>query len=76
MNNILPYHSNFAILLDKMIARSGDMYRDDSGIFCLGHLMFRHHKHFGTKISLFEFPLLKLCLRKLKVFFNKVYIDV
>ena len=58
---------------DKTITRSGDMYRDASGIFSLVI------KRFGnTNTSVQKFPLLKLpkCLRKLKVFFNKFNIDV
>ena len=54
-----------------MIARSGDMYRDDSDIFSLVS------KFFGiTNISVQNFPIrissvktVPKCLRKLKVFF-------
>ena len=39
---------------DKMIARSGDMYRDALGISSFV-IMFQHHKHFGTKFRYSNF---------------------
>ena len=61
----------------KTISRSGDMYRDDSGILslvikCFGITTLRY------KISLLEFPLLKLHQRVCGNynFFNKFKIDV
>ena len=42
---------------DKTIARSGDMYKDALGIF---RLVIKRFGITNNKISLFEFPLLKL----------------
>ena len=63
--------------LDKTIARSGDIYRDDSGIFSLVI------KYFGiTNTSVQNFAIwisslktIPKCLRKLKVFFSKFNIE-
>ena len=44
---------------DKMITRSGDMYADDSG-FSAWSLNVSASQTLRYKISLFEFPLLKL----------------
>ena len=63
---IMPY------CLDKTIARSGDMYRDDLDILSLVILkMFLHNKYFGTKFrfSNSSVKTVTKCLRKLKVFF-------
>ena len=74
MNNILPYHSNSAILLDKTIARSVDMYRDASGIFSFVI------KRFGitntsvqnSAIRISSVKAVPKCLRKLKVFLTNL----
>ena len=54
---------------DETIVRSGDMYKDDSGILSLVIKMFRHHKHFGTEfaIRISSVKTVPKCLRKLKV---------
>ena len=58
----------------KTIARSGDMYRDDFGISTLVIICFGITNTSLQNSSLFEFPLLKQCLRKLKVFWtNLIY---
>ena len=56
--------------LEKAIARSGDMYRDDSGIFslvieCLG-ITNTSVQNFAIRIS--SVKTVPKCLRKLKVF--------
>ena len=63
---------------DKTIARSGDMYRDDSGIFSLiikcSGITNTSVQNFVIRIS--SVKTVPKCLRKLKGFFNKFNIDV
>ena len=63
---------------DKTIARSGDMYGEDLGIFSLVIKCFgitnTSVQNFAIRISSVE--TVPKCLRKLKVFFNKFNIDV
>ena len=54
--------------MDKTIARNGDMYRDDSGILSLVFICTQTLRY---KISLFEFPLLKL-FAETKSFFEQI----
>ena len=64
--------------LEKTIARSGDMYKDDSGIFnlvikCFG-ITNTSVQNFAIRIS--SVKTVPKFLRKLKVFINKFNIDV
>ena len=63
---------------DKTIAWSGDMHRDDFGIFTLVIICFgitnTSVQNFATRIS--SVKTVPKCLQKLKVFFNKFTIDV
>ena len=69
MNDTLPYHSNLQYCWDKTIARSGDMYKDDSGIFSLVIKCFgitnTSVQNFAIRISSVKIE--PKCLRKLKV---------
>ena len=61
-----------------MIARSGDMYRDNSGILSLVIKCFgiknTSVQNFNIRISFVK--IVPKCLQKLKVFFSKFNIDV
>ena len=74
MKNILPYHSNSANCQDKMIARNGYMYRDDSGIFSLVIKCFgitnTSVQNFTIRIS--SVKTVPKCLRKLKFFLTNL----
>ena len=56
---------------EKTTARSGDIYRDDLGILSL--VMFRHHKHFGTKFSYSNFVF--ICFVPFRFCFVSLYRD-
>ena len=63
---------------NKTVARSGDMYRDDSGVLSLVIKCFgttnTSLQNFAIRIS--SVKTVPKCLRKLKVFFNKFNTDV
>ena len=63
---------------DKTIARSGDMYKDNSGILSLVIICFgitnTSVQNFAIRISYVK--TVPKCLRKLNVFLNKFNMDV
>ena len=78
MNNILPYHSNSAILLGIKRLHGVETCIGMLQVYSVWSLNVSASQTLQYKIPLFEFPVKTVpkCLGKLKVFFNKFNIDV